>query len=124
MDLERVSRKTELANYSDGSNLADMPKGSSRIASLLNRVRAATAAHGAKTKLANAIGVRPAQISDWLAPNGKTPSAEHALALQEWLTGAEANPKKTPDVLLAHPARKAKTSRTVHAKKGSGPPKK
>ncbi len=88
---------------------------------LLDRVRTATAAPGAKKALAEYLGIKQQHLSQWLSPKGKRPSADYALTLLQWLTGAKATQKKTPTEVRTQPARKAKAKHSRETKQSSGP---
>lgn len=54
------------------------------IQKLLKQVKAKMLKRGDRTKLAQRLGVAPAQISDWLS--GKyQPNYENTIRLQKWL---------------------------------------
>lgn len=57
-----------------------------RLDQLIERLVAELArqGHGSKGRLAQAIGVSPNRVSEWLAGTHQ-PSAENALAILEWL---------------------------------------
>lgn len=75
---------------------------------LRRRLVQATTARGAKTALAEKLGVSQATVTEWL--NGAiAPSAENTLRLLQWVSEAEAQPnKKAPAVFRARPERRPK----------------
>jgi transcriptional regulator with XRE-family HTH domain len=86
---------------------------------LLARVSAATKRFGSKAKLARSLGVPAQQINDWL--NGTyVPGGETALALLQWVEGAEAQQKKTPERALPRPGRRPKKRNLNEKKPSSG----
>ena len=73
---------------------------------LIQRIQVATAAYGAKRRLAQFIGVPPQRINEWL--NGTTvPGGETALALLKWVEAAEAQQKTDPGGALTPPGQMA-----------------
>ncbi len=88
-----------------------------KLDALMARIRRLTSADGAKPALAEDLGVRVGQLYDWLAGRYE-PGGEVAIQLQDWADAEESKPKKkTPSVLVARPAPKAKTKKdTTNAK--------
>jgi DNA-binding transcriptional regulator YiaG len=79
---------------------------------------------GKKTELAALMGVSQGAVTQWL-DGDTTPSGKNALFLLHWVQQELAKLKGDAGRVAARPARKAQTkTSTVHAKKGSGPPRK
>ena len=124
MEYVGWAKTNSLDNVSRGIHFAPVQDIPNSVDQLLLCIRGATAAPGAKKELARRLGVRQQQLSVWLSPKGKRPSADYALALLNWLTSAKAKPqKKTPAVVETQPARKAKSRQLRHAENRFGPRK-
>jgi plasmid maintenance system antidote protein VapI len=78
-----------------------------KLAALLNRVKRLTRAPGAKSALARTLSVPRQRVTHWINEH-KSPSAEDALRLLEWVTAAEAQQKKRPARVSARAGQKAR----------------
>lgn len=64
-----------------------------RLAKLFVRVRRLTTERGAKSRLADILGVERARITEWIKGDFE-PGGEITLKLLEWVTAAEAKQQK------------------------------
>lgn len=94
-----------------------------RIDKLFSRIRRLTKTRGLKAALADALGVVPQRLHEWLSGDYE-PGGETTLQLLEWVTAAEAKPKKTPPMLVTSTGRLTRQSKsTSHEKAKSDRPK-
>jgi hypothetical protein len=96
-----------------------VPPHTSRLAALLERARAVTAARGAQAALAKSLGARRQHVHRWLSGLAE-PGGETTLRLLEWVRVAEATKSKDADRVAARPARKAPTKPTHERKQSKG----
>ncbi len=115
----RGSATTVLDDVSDSIQFAKVLRKTPQLPKLLNRLRVATKAYGAKKQLAEFLGVPSQHIHRWLSGLAE-PGGETTLQLREWVEAAEASQQKAAGRVAARPAKtQAKSNRET--KQSSGP---
>ena len=82
-----------------------------RIDKLFSRIRRLTKARGSKAALADALGVVPQRLHEWLSGDYE-PGGETTLQLLEWVTATEAQQKEEGTRALTRMPRKTRQSKS------------
>jgi hypothetical protein len=83
---------------------------------LIERLKRALGARGAKAQLARELGVPRQSLNAWLS-GARTPDGETTLTLQHWVTAAEAEQNKAPEALRAQPGQKTRSTKSKEHEK-------